>query len=939
MSHLLEDSSSNDSVIFDEPTDDQMQRFHNLTRDIQAPSPEPGPSGLQNPSVENSPEPGPSGLQNINWRTDRNHQRQRVEFRNIRQRNQSRSPSPTYTHSILQENQNAEEIHLHNNSFTVRFFQDEFRQNHRWRISDHLYTMEFEPNNENHIYLLRDLFRLIDEALTRVITELQIMYPNTYHHQIYVTVLQRNILNGLNSGNYSMATPVRQIVNHILNLLENYLQSNERVQLDESFKIQFRVFSVEHTLHRIQNDPQFMPHIYRPGNSNEQKYPTYILSISDYCVTHKKKCFSNMCLLISSMLGILMNDNAKKIEIIKILLSPQKDTYLHNNLDMFCKTHRFLQKDQVPDANSILEPLTKEHKVQFHLFDADLQYSFIESFPKCFDFRRRPIYICLFRNMTHATLITNYEDFCLKNKKFYCFLCTKYFRHKKDFQHFCKAFKFCFVCCRPFAKEDYFDHDTNKFCDKLICKSFEVELKHCIKCNQTCQTTSCFEAHKRICGRGVRFDCCNKFNYKSNELTSLSLLKENHICSEIKCIHCKAHLRESLDKSHQCKISPYIPKSEYPTLCFLHMAFENNSGVNCKKCSEKKCEIHSRLRSELIPVQAILSVPLSTNEFICHWFYEYKTTYKSQNITVLQNQIYNEPPKELKTEPPFTELKKRSRTSLIDHLLFFIITQKIFDRVFICFDPSGSIMMTLIKMLTSNGIAPKIEHTQNVPILLKVPDLKIRILNVINFLPFQSIQEICPMQYFPFTVLKAENCDKIVSLTPDDFLLRDDSFEVIKEKKESVCKMDLTNYNMEQNLSDFLINFVKSLVKETLNFVTEMKIFQEEACKYYKVPFQFLHPLNESISKNGFFFRLYRFLELNNHEVFAIPNEYTGIYGKTSKSELEYVQFLTFSHPNLTFEHHYSKYGQTRRLLSAIPDAFCNENGFSYFYNGCYHHK
>ncbi len=70
------------------------------------------------------------------------------------------------------------------------------------------------------------------------------------HHQVYVTLIEKNLLKGLNSGNYNINTPSYIIANRILSMLYNYLKSYQTLRLNPSFKIQIKVLSVSHMAHR-----------------------------------------------------------------------------------------------------------------------------------------------------------------------------------------------------------------------------------------------------------------------------------------------------------------------------------------------------------------------------------------------------------------------------------------------------------------------------------------------------------------------------------------------------------------------------------------------------------------------------------------------------------------------------------------------------------------
>ena len=114
-----------------------------------------------------------------------------------------------------------------------------------------------------------------------------------------------------------MATPAKDIVNHLLNMLESYLQSHENLTLDSSFKVQFKVIGVSHVTHRMINDPNYVVHIHKtekPGNPKGKKnYPHFIFSFSTFCYEHLKECFVDLCFFLCLILSLAKYDyNTKK---------------------------------------------------------------------------------------------------------------------------------------------------------------------------------------------------------------------------------------------------------------------------------------------------------------------------------------------------------------------------------------------------------------------------------------------------------------------------------------------------------------------------------------------------------------------------------------------------------------------------------------------------
>ncbi len=94
------------------------------------------------------------------------------------------------------------------------------------------------------------------------------VYGKDLHHQVYITIIEKKILHGLNSGNYDINTPSGIIANRVLSMLYNYLKSFQTLRINPSFKIQVKVLSVPHmsymeTKKRIKKLP-YKKNIYRP---------------------------------------------------------------------------------------------------------------------------------------------------------------------------------------------------------------------------------------------------------------------------------------------------------------------------------------------------------------------------------------------------------------------------------------------------------------------------------------------------------------------------------------------------------------------------------------------------------------------------------------------------------------------------------------------------
>ncbi len=153
-------------------------------------------------------------------------------------------------------------IVLENSNFRFKAKSMGHTRQTRYRLSDHLYTIWVEEKKRNlEPPLLLDLEEGLEAALIHVLDDLKRVYEER-QYQIYVTIIDRSIRSGLNSGNYSLQTPSEKIARWMMAMLYNYLKSNQTLRLNYSFKIQIKVLSIRHTQNLQQNRPNFTRHVY-----------------------------------------------------------------------------------------------------------------------------------------------------------------------------------------------------------------------------------------------------------------------------------------------------------------------------------------------------------------------------------------------------------------------------------------------------------------------------------------------------------------------------------------------------------------------------------------------------------------------------------------------------------------------------------------------------
>ncbi len=137
----------------------------------------------------------------------------------------------------------------------------------QYSLSDHIFDLTIAPKNKhtNQRPYLINLEEIIGEALIKILDRLKTAYKRTIkQNQVYITIIEKHIIKGINSGNYLLTTPSLDIASWVLALLYHYLKSRQTMRLNNSFKIQVKIISARHAsdLQNKRKKPSFVRHTY-----------------------------------------------------------------------------------------------------------------------------------------------------------------------------------------------------------------------------------------------------------------------------------------------------------------------------------------------------------------------------------------------------------------------------------------------------------------------------------------------------------------------------------------------------------------------------------------------------------------------------------------------------------------------------------------------------
>ena len=287
--------------------------------------------------------------------------------------------------------------------------------------------MSITPRNRTDIRI-SDLFEVLNTSIIRAINLLKSRFNGDMNRQIYATIIDDQIKNGLNSGNYSMQSPAEAISNHLLNMLNSYLQSNESSLINDSFCIQFKVLSVAHIEHKKQFSKTFVPHTVGHKKHDNTNYPSYFLNFPKFCAYHATNCFPDLCLIFCSLFGMLKLE-CEELSNYFLIQNFRRDIvhrYKSHRDQAAMVTHtklvQYIEKGG-KITGSISDFATQDlfTDYQIHTFDSEHNFSYIESHPPQFSFEKKPIYLCL-EERSHVILILNYALFCSSKIFFIAFI-------------------------------------------------------------------------------------------------------------------------------------------------------------------------------------------------------------------------------------------------------------------------------------------------------------------------------------------------------------------------------------------------------------------------------------------------------------------------------------------------------------------------------------
>jgi hypothetical protein len=206
-------------------------------------------------------------------------------------------------------------IKVYSNKQIEVYIEKALHQRHkRFRLQDFLYNIKIKVKPLATQPLLIDLLNVLEKTFVFILNNLRTHFNEEDPHIVYLDLMQSPMINALNSGGFLLSDKSNEIVDRILGILFQYLNSDQNLdlELNDTFKVYLNVLSVDHVNYQRQSNrnPQTNRRKKHYGSAkNGKKKMTkdaWAIDVPDGYEYHPN-AFKNKCLLICIILGLLQN--------------------------------------------------------------------------------------------------------------------------------------------------------------------------------------------------------------------------------------------------------------------------------------------------------------------------------------------------------------------------------------------------------------------------------------------------------------------------------------------------------------------------------------------------------------------------------------------------------------------------------------------------------
>lgn len=811
-------------------------------------------------------------------------------------------------------------------------------------VSDHLYVAKIIPKfnkPEKKSPFLLNLLSVFKQIIIAIIVSLRDFYeqnltdderldPEKYHQQVYTTLTGDTLSRGLNAGNYSLRSDPATIAYAICGQMLNYLQSHEELRLDNSWQLYFRVLSVEHLRFRKYQKNNILQHV----GANPQviadpqnRRTHYIFRAPVGFLPSHPYCFKNKCFVISLILGVIYANGlifpglqycdwhvASQIHSDDSILRVQAGRKL---LHILVSTLREIGFNNLQFDNVLLmgPKLSQLFNCQIVIY-SEINNKIMYMFPSQWDPTKILVNLLYSRpngnsnamvngTVGHIDLLLNLKTYQRRQGSFQFPCCRK--SQSKFLTHFCLKFFSCYKCKRIKRGDNYFVDPNlpNLHCDSSICPNTPFS---CRSCRVVFDTVDCFAQHfkSKLCkSRAFCTKCC-KYVFTSSTFKTLKEAILKHKCFSRFCRACKVYSDEN--EEHVCKLKETQSPLPWSNLMMLTVEFDPYLANGRTLFSPAMCHIffeqkQKEMFSELTFTPFIHES--RTEEQIVKTYYPESMASFSRDLVQYQpRRRYGNPYSQRSVEKMVDLATLNCCDSLnpLIHFLKWLISPKMTSYSILCKDDTT--LELVLEAILKLGIIPETIRSRhrlhsvtltplNTTFLSRASYIQGNDRDMLKSFPSNTLTP----SYFPYNCLLP---DQYVGSIPHEksyehFLNYENDFTVIKDW---IKIQSDTLWKKEEERRKHLLTKSLILLHVMVEFKKLSLQIQEHCSKETRksdghTPYfsPFTYPIT---SISALSFRMFKHFFLNQ-PIYTIPGEHKNNHRNSSRPEMEYVLWKTYS--------------------------------------------
>lgn len=882
-------------------------------------------------------------------------------------------------------------IVVENSDLTGHIHRAFHRHQKIFQSEDHLYKFYFSPKTKSPI-LWSSIEDILLQALDAIIKHLQQKYRGDPDCIIYFTINQNNLVTGLRSSPHVLKhNTVFNMVQNVLSTFHRFVNSNQNVELNDTFEVYFKVLSGLHVnwpAHRRKAIP-LRTVVGTPSETPDKTFqPGGLIDL--YMLKPISDSFPNMCLIVTLLYLFFRTVQINIFDQVSSLTKPISkrskrvvETGLatfRQYISEFCNATQI--SEQGPhDLHLVASAFSTYYKCQIVLISSmDGSVPTYSLYPSVLTLSLPRLY-CFIRD-NHILGVLNLTAFFRFHKKTICFMCKhfQYFWNTRR-QHKCLNVPTCCLC-HGIIKQALFSaqsHENLVFCDSELNKGLEPKIT-CQICQNQFETKLCFDNHFYRCkNREMPYFCNLCHTFVPTNKQRVCDVKRAHVCGET-ILRCKTCFQQTTD-NHSCEVVKTNQCKNWPIMSTVTMFFlSNQQSDNCNDCYllkikyalENKITLEEAIKRPdlLCPRHANASPHHLKANAISLWFETQRfmfcqktflddeltempvTTASREKVTIFH---YCNNPKPYSTTVISKHLKGVSKNlRAATNKVFKTAEEKFFQFLInectnVTFLVENDVtMFKLLDICLSFEMQPNILQKGSRVYSLDLTPIGVKFINFINYIPGRledwtqqfGIEALVP--YFPqkLNTLKNMQSKSCGPLQFNDWIEFGDGSTIVAQKQSFFDTIDQSLtfkqllYQTLLSRSELFFNVVIRYLKESLNLQV---LISKEANKCND--FNALHPFQGYIiSCSSYIMSLCKYFYLDDFKLCTVPSPYNSLPCTVSQGEYEYTSYMAWAKPELNIKNAFTAVNNELRFGHITVDGYSDVNKTVYDYRGDWTH-